>query len=215
MENLYVIACATVAEELRPHLPADVPVRELEFGLHRDPQRLRETLQKEIDAAPAGHTILLGYGLCGGGADGLCARHNRLVIPRVHDCIALFLGSREAHQEQIAQEAGTYYLTKGWIEVDSLQTMYERLVQKYGPERGEELARMAVANYTRMAFINTGHARLDYYREIARQWADLYGLRYEELGGSPALVQALAAGEWDSRFLVFEPGQTITLGAFL
>jgi hypothetical protein len=41
MEPLYVIACATVAEELRPYLPAGTAVRQLRFGLHRDPPQLR------------------------------------------------------------------------------------------------------------------------------------------------------------------------------
>lgn len=215
MEPLYVIACATVTEELRPYLPAGTIVLEREFGLHRDPAQLRAELQKEIDAAPAGYTILLGYGLCGGGADGLRAGKSRTVIPRVHDCIALFLGSREAHQQQVAQEVGTYYLTKGWIEVDSLETQYDRLVKKYGPERGPEIARLAVENYTRMALINTGHYDIERYRQTARRWAEMYKLRYEEIPGSPALVKAMAAGEWDERFLVIEPGQTITLEMFL
>src|SRR5512137_2941225 len=142
MEPVHVIACATVMEELRPHLPPETSVRQLDFGLHRHPEKLKERLQQEIDEAPAGHTILLGYGLCGGGAEGLRAEHNRLVIPRVHDCIALFLGSREAHQAQTAQEVGTYYLTKGWLTIDGDDPLgqYERLVTKYGPERGPEIA---------------------------------------------------------------------------
>ena len=36
--------------------------------------------------------ILLGYGLCGNGLDGLSARHTRLVLPRAHDCIGLLMG---------------------------------------------------------------------------------------------------------------------------
>jgi len=215
MEPLYVIACATVAEELRPFLPENTVVKELRFGLHRDPAQLREELQKEIDAAPAGYTTLLGYGLCGGGADGLRASHDRVVIPRVHDCIALFLGSRQAHEQQIAQEIGTYYLTKGWIEVDSLQEQWDRLTKKYGLERGAEIARMAVENYTRMAFINTGKYDLDRYRDIARRWAEMYRLRYEELPGSTVFLQALTAGDWDKRFIVTEPGEMITLATFL
>ena len=215
MEPLYVIACATVSEELRPFLPPDTVIKELRFGLHRDPAQLRDALQQEIDAAPAGFTVLLGYGLCGGGADGLRATHNRLVIPRTHDCIALFLGSREAHQRQIAQEIGTYYLTKGWIEVDSLWDQWDRLTKKYGPERGAEIARMAVENYTRMAFIATGASNLDHYRETARQWADMYRLRYDEIEGSPIYLEALAAGAWDERFIIVEPGETIRLNAFL
>lgn len=217
MDDLYVIACATVIEELRPHLPANTPVRELEFGLHQSPDRLRERLQVEIDRAPAGHTILLGYGLCGTGVSGVRASHNRIVIPRVHDCIALFLGSREAHETHAAQEAGTYYLTKGWLELEQHGplTEYDRLVKKFGAERGPEIARMAFAYYTRLALINTGNYDIERYRNLAQRTAMLYELRFEELPGSQALVQALAAGDWDDRFLVFEPGEMVSMSAFL
>ena len=40
--------------------------------------------------------ILLGYGLCSNGLVGLTARSIPLVIP-VHDCITLFLGSKEQY----------------------------------------------------------------------------------------------------------------------
>jgi hypothetical protein len=214
--ELYVIACSVVIEELRPLLPASTPVLELEFGLHRDPDRLRQRLQDEIDNAPDGATILLGYGLCGNGAAGLLARRNRVVIPRVHDCIALFLGSREAYQQQVAQEVGTYYLTKGWLDQkDDLLYQFERCVSKYGPERGPEIARMSLEHYTRLALIRTGGYDLEHYRGLARRVAELYQLRHEEIEGSPVLLKAFSAGEWDERFLVFEPGETIQMEAFL
>ncbi|HZL04222.1 MAG TPA: DUF1638 domain-containing protein, partial [Coriobacteriia bacterium] len=100
--NLHVIACATVIEEMSPFLPSGVGRRTLDFGLHTDPDRLRATLQATIAevaaSAPAGSeepiTIILGYGLCSQGVVGLRAEGCRLVIPRVDDCIALFLGSR-------------------------------------------------------------------------------------------------------------------------
>jgi hypothetical protein len=217
MPPLYVIACATVCEELEPHLPEETILTRLDFGLHLHPDRLRERLQIEIDAVPAGHTILLGYGLCGGGLDGLCVGEHRVVAPRAHDCIALFLGSREAYETQSAIEAGTYYLTKGWLEAEEHGpvTEYERLVARHGPERGAYLARLAFANYTRLALIHTGNYQIEQYRDMARRLADIYELRFEELTGSNAWIRALAAGEWDERFLTFEPGDTITLSHFL
>jgi len=54
-------------------------------------------------------------------------------VPRVDDCIAIFLGSRAAYADQCHQEPGTYYLTKGWIEVgDTPFAEHERLVERYG-----------------------------------------------------------------------------------
>ena len=217
MKPLYALACATVYEELEPYLPADTVLKRLEFGLHMNPDKLRQRLQMEIDAVPAGHTILLGYGLCGGGLDGLSAGDHRIVVPRAHDCIALFLGSREAQEAQVAQEAGTYYVTKGWLEAEDHGpvTEYERLVERYGPEKGLYLARLAFTNYTRLALINTGNYQIERYRDMSRQLAELYELRFEELPGSNALTHALAAGDWDDRFLIFEPGETISLVHFL
>jgi len=134
----------------------------------------------------------------------------------VHDCIAIFLGSSEAHREQSEREVGTYFLTKGWLETGEYGPLgqYERLVEKYGPERGAEMARMAFVNYTRLALINTGNYAMDHYREQAQKIAELYGLRFEVLPGSPALVKALATGEWDERFLIFKPGEEIRMSAF-
>jgi hypothetical protein len=53
---------------------------------------------------------------------GLRANGCTLVVPRVDDCISIFLGSHGAYKQQAGAEPGTYYLTKGWIEVgDTLQ----------------------------------------------------------------------------------------------
>ena len=67
-------------------------------------------------AAPKVGTIILGYGLCSRAVVGLRAEGCTLVVPRVDDCIAIFLGSGDAYRTQHCSEPGTYYLTKGWIE---------------------------------------------------------------------------------------------------
>jgi len=206
-----VIACATVIEEMLPFLPEDVPSDVLDFGLHLRPAELKKALQTKIDEASAqADVLLLGYGLCSMAVVGLHATTAHLVIPRVDDCIAIFLGSCDAYKEQARKEPGTYYLTKGWIEVgDSPFSEYQRLVDKFGEAKADRMTRLMLKNYTRLGFINTGQYEIERYRDYAHLTAEKFDLRFEELEGSPVLVKKMVFGPWDNEFLVVEPGQTI------
>ena len=59
--------------------------------------------------------IAVGYGVCGLGTVHLQSRGTPLAIPRVHDCIALFLGSDAAYRSEFARYPGTYYVSAGWV----------------------------------------------------------------------------------------------------
>lgn len=211
-----VVACATVIEEMLPLLPAGMQYEILDFGLHLHPEQLRQTLQNRInEIGPQVDTIILGYGLCSMAVVGLVATDCRLVVPRVDDCIAIFLGSLAAYQCQARQEPGTYYLTKGWIEVsDTPFEEYDRLIAQYGQKRADRIMAVMLKNYTRLAFIDTGQQDQDRYRTYTRQTADRFGLRYEELPGSTALIRKMIYGPWDDDFVVVRPGQTITYADF-
>jgi len=213
----FVIACATVVEEMLPLLPPDVGHRILDFGLHTDPGKLRRALQEAIDASSGqADMIVLGYGLCSQGVVGVRATDCTLIVPRVDDCIAIFLGSCSAYREQSQCEPGTYYLTKGWIEAgDSPFAEYERMVASRSPEFAERIIRVMLNNYKRLALINTGQYELERYRDYARCTAERFGLRYEEIEGSTVLVKKMIHGPWDDEFIVVEPGQVIELGPFL
>jgi hypothetical protein len=206
-----VIACATVIEEMLPHLPPAVQYEVLDFGLHVNPEALRTSLQEAIDkAARAAETIILGYGLCSQAVVGLRANDCTLVVPKVDDCIAIFLGSGEAYRAQASSAPGTYYLTKGWIEAgDSPFDEYEGLVEQYGEERARRLMSRMLKNYTRLALINTGQYELERYRDYCRRTAERFGLRYEEIPGSDALVKRMVHGPWDGDFVIARPGETI------
>lgn len=39
-------------------------------------------------------------------------------------------------------------------------------------------------------------------------------MRFEEIEGSPALVQKMVSGPWDDEFVVVAPGQTVTYADF-
>jgi len=206
-----IIACATVIEELLPLLPPQMQMQKLDFGLHLRPDGLRATLQNAIDASgETADTILLGYGLCSLAVLGLRSAKCTLVVPRVDDCIAIFLGSRAAYRRQASSEPGTYYLTKGWIEAgDSPFAEYERLAQRYGPERAERMVRLTLKNYSRLVFINTGQYNTERYRAYARQASERFGLRYEEIRGSNELIKKMLYGPWDDEFIVAPPGREI------
>jgi hypothetical protein len=207
-----VIACATVIEEMLPLLPPGVDYQVLDFGLHVNPEALKRALQEAIDAsATSAETILLGYGLCSQAVVGLRANDCTLVVPKVDDCIAIFLGSGEAYRAQSRAEPGTYYLTKGWIEAgDSPFGEYDSLVKHHGEEKARRLMGKILKNYTRLALINTGQYELERYREYSRHTAERFGLRYEEIPGSSALIKKMLYGPWDDEFVVARPGETIS-----
>jgi hypothetical protein len=216
-ERTAVIACATVIEEMLPLMPPGMTHVVLDFGLHIHPESLKNTLQEAIDAvAPTVDTVILGYGLCSMAVVGLQAGSCSLVVPRVDDCIAIFLGSSDAYRAQHSNEPGTYYLTKGWIEAgDGPFAEYDRLVERYGSEKAEWVMQQMLGNYTRLALINTGHDDMERYQDIARRTAVRFRLRYEEIDGSNALVRKLLGGPWDSDFVVAQPGETITYASFV
>ena len=214
--NRRVIACETVIEEMLPFLPEDVPHEVLDFGLHIKPAELKKVLQEKIDeASPKADVLLLGYGLCSMAVVGLKATTTTLVIPRTDDCIAIFLGSCNAYKEQTKKEPGTYYLTKGWIEVgDTPFEEHKLLIERYGKEKAERMTLLMLKNYKRLAFINTGVYEIEKYREYSQRTAEAFGLRFEEIEGSSDLVKKIVSGPWDDEFVVVSPGETVTFQDF-
>ena len=213
-----IIGCAAVLEEMLPLLPSDLAYEILDFGLHFRPSNLKSALQKAIDASARDvDTIILGYGLCSNGAVGLKApKTATLVIPKVHDCIALFLGSHESYKQQLKAEAGTFFLAKGFIEVgDTPLDEYKRTVERYGKERADRAMRTMFGHYTRVLFINTGHQDLSKCREHSRQMAQQFGLRYEETKGSRVFLEKMIRGPWDREFILVKPDETVTIEQFL
>ncbi len=203
-------------EEMLPLLPPDVSYQILDFGLHINPANLKRVLQDAIDvAADSADTIILGYGLCSMAVVGLRANGCTLVVPRVDDCIAIFLGSSQAYKRQSRAEPGTYYLTKGWIEVaDTPFDEYDRLADRYGPKKAEWLVHEMIKHYTRLALIDTGRDGIECYRDHARALAERWGLRFEEIPGSNALLRKMVFGPWDDDFVVVPPGESIRYGHF-
>ncbi|PKQ28272.1 MAG: hypothetical protein CVT63_03680 [Candidatus Anoxymicrobium japonicum] len=208
-----IVSCAVVAEVLERLGASRDEMSVLDLGLHVESGELRESLQAEISSA--GGDVILGYGLCSNAAIGLVNPSGRLAVPRVDDCISLFLGSQAERLRRLRSEPGTYFLTKGWIEASGQPFgQREELVEKYGEKRAERIIKAALKNYTTLAFIDTGEHRIEEYRRLAEEVASALDLRYEELHGSSRLLEKLLAGVWDEEFVVVEPGETIEQNRF-
>ncbi len=225
-EILYRELCAAVARSRN-----QVDIEFLPKGLHDIGQagmsrRLGEALaavdESRYDA------VLLGYCLCSNGLVGLAARSVPLVVPRGHDCITLFFGSKERYMDYFQKHPGTYFKTSGWIERgDQLEQLtgesishrsgmrhtYDELVAKYGEDNAkflyEQLCDMT-RNYGRLTYIEMGIVPDGRFERETRRLADERGWKYDRVEGDMGLIQALVDGPWDEgRFLVLKPGQRV------
>jgi hypothetical protein len=216
LERCKLIACAAVIDEMLPFIPSRMSHEVLDFGLHTNPKSLKRALQNAIDSSPTDiETILLGYGLCSQAVVGLRSGSRTLIIPRVDDCIAIFLGSAVEYQRQYRSVPGTYYLTKGWIEFgDTPFSEYDILLKRYGEQIAQRIINQILKNYTRLAFISTGNNELEHYREHARSMAERFGLCYEEIQGSDVIIKMMLYGSWNDEFVIIPPGKTVSFFDF-
>ena len=189
----------------------------LDQVLHRTPGKLLSLVQEKIDqAAQTASRIVLGYGLCSNGVVGVTARQQGLIIPRCHDCIALFLGSPERYHDLFHSKPGTYYLTPGWIaeKKDPLGIMEEQ-VPRYGRETARWVMEEELKHYTHIALINTGVEEMAPLRARAMENAASFNKQYEEIPGSLDYFRELICGPYsEEKFLRLRLGEQFTQEMF-
>ncbi len=216
--RLLVLACTVMEREIRRFENGKVEFKFFDYGLHRTPENMSKALQMEIDQIPEMNydRIVLGYGLCSNGIVGVCARKHPVIVPRIHDCISLFLGSTESYRNHSTEHPGTYYLTPGWIEKgETPLSKFNSYAQSHGEETARWVLHEEMKNYTRILLINTAVYDMEPYRRIARQNAAFLGISYEEIQGSSALFRSLVRGPWERDFLIIDRGETIQQEVFL
>ena len=211
-----IIACRVMEPELeavREGIQA-VEIIYLEQGLHRTPKKLPGMIQERIDQVASYATaIVLCYGLCSNGLVGVTARRQILIVPRCHDCIALFLGSPTRYDEVFRNHPGTYYLTPGWVKEnkDPLGIYQGEYLPKYGKKTALWVIRETLKNYTHIALINSGMHEIEALRNRARENAKFFDMAYIEFAGNLSYFEKIIRGPYRAEdFLHLQPGQTIT-----
>lgn len=212
-----------------PHI---VDVELLRYGLHDTPSDLRVSLQAHIDAS-AGQdydAIVLGYGLCGKATEGLTARSVPLVLPRAHDCITLFLGSRGRYHQEFDQNPGTYWFANDYVERSKrsgsslamgsagpqtdMRATYDSYVARYGKDNADYLMTVMgewSRHYNRAVFVDMGVGDATVAEQAARENAARRGWAFERMAGDVILFRRLLSGDWADDFLVLQPGETVAL----
>ncbi len=209
--KLYCIACGVFRkdlERLSPGFSVPVTIEYLEGGLHTNPGLLRKELQKSIDRVPPEYDrIILLYGTCGKGVVGLSSPGCELVIPRVHDCISLFLGGTGEYLKQFTRKPGTYYISAGWYEeqvqprgkqksarfpAEYVDTTDKKVLrERFGDENAREISEFFDSwqkNYSRAVYIHSGTDAEARYEAHARNMAEQMGWEYTRLEGSDDLI---------------------------
>jgi len=227
-KKLYAIACGVLSIDMRhsaEKLGYDIEYRFLEAGLHNNPKLLKEKLQAAIDEISATglcRRIIIGYGVCGKGTIGVQSGAVPLVMPKVHDCVSLFLGGDKAYKRQFKKYPGTYYLSAGLCEEKTepisqrkqrayfgdQKLEFDDLVKKHGKEAARytfDFLNSWQKNYQRAAFIETDVKKSSKYEKIAQDMADEYHWKYEKIKGSSALIDKMITAEHSTSEILFVP----------
>jgi hypothetical protein len=198
-----------------------IDITYIDKGLHSVGQiKMPVELQKAIDAIDTtGYdALLLGYGLCN---NGICGLHADipLVVPRAHDCITFFMGSKEKYREYFNSHKGSFFMSAGsdWKELLDNGFDQEKLraeyVEKYGEEDADYLMEALgdpLREYRRLTFVNNGVGDIEGTRAKAKAIAEERSWEFDEFPGSSDLLRRFLDGEWDSAdFLVTPPGSVI------
>jgi hypothetical protein len=217
-----VVACRVMEPELERIREGSsrVEIRYLDQALHRTPQDLSARAQRQIDeASEYAAKIVLGYGLCSNGIVGITARKQGLIIPRCHDCIALFLGSPSAYKWAFEKRPGTYYLTPGWVseKKDPLGIVEEDYMLRLDRETAMWVMEEELKHYTHIALIDAGVDDLSRLRERALKNAQTFKKTYEEIKGNLEYFKKIVLGPYTdpSFFLHIKPHETVTQKMFL
>lgn len=237
MKRVHLIGCAVLAQDMKriaAELKLQLKTTFLPAGLHNKPKELQSRLQAAIDTAEKDKEccrIVVGYGVCGRGTVGIRASSVPVVFPRVHDCIALFLGSDQAYKREFSKYPGTFYLTAGWqlaksdhgkesdrtIWIGSEAMGCHALRERYGDKGAGRIIDFFSSwqkNYQRAVYIDTGLDPNGQYARQAQEMAEEHNWRYEKIAGEDRLLRQLLTQEQSGNgVIVVPPGHCTTYSA--
>ena len=207
-----LICCRALSHLLEPLIDPQTERAILPIRLHLNQHNLNQALQDEVNRLEEpGVDLLLGYGLCGRGVEGVSSQKSRLILPRIDDCVDAVLGSNRRNNPLFSETAGIFFLEPQWIdtEVDIFSQCLKGL-EKIPQEYRQEIVHMALKHYSKLVLIH--HGRQDSGRAADRcaTLAERYGLEFMQILSDLTLLEDLARGDYTpNRFVITEPGEKI------
>jgi hypothetical protein len=192
-----VIACEVFKDELEHLGISQTDCLFLEQGLHRHPRELNKRLAQmilKVEEEYSPQQIILVYGYCGGGLEGIRASNANLIFAKVHDCIALFLG----HEPKGigSRGAGVYFLTRGWLNYGRTPyTDYLQLRERIGYDEAFWRCQEILKNYHLVAFIHTLPNSCSELKKQSKKIADFFEMEHSEIESDLGLLKNLLRGQ--------------------
>jgi hypothetical protein len=208
-----VLACKVFAPELKMLNIPQESIIFLEQGLHNHPLKLRKELSSALDTLeknPLTKQVILLYGYCGSGLEGLMSKRVKIRAPLIHDCIPLLLDSHASAKE--LSTSGNFFLSPGWIDHGKTPlTEYYLACKRYDPETALFIAKETLKSYNSVALITEPDLIHEHHRAYARRLAKLFGLDYQEVSGGLGWLKNLLTGQKEKRMFSVEPGRALGL----
>lgn len=225
-----IIACNIFKREIENliHKDRKEDVIFVEQGLHNTPSKMREKIQMIVDEIESHGNIVknykgivLLYGVCGNGTLGLKTSKLKLVVPKAHDCMTLFLGSKEKYKEIIDKNNGVYWFNHAWIDQTPmpseayLKDVKKAYYENYDEDNAEYLYEIEVESLKRYNYglliksnLNDGSR----YKEFVMRSCEEFNWKYIEEDGDLRIINNILRGEfYENEVLVLNPGEVIKM----
>ena len=209
-----------------PHI---VDVEFIPMLAHDKPDELRLILQERINISMKTRKydkLLLGYGLCGNTTANLYCEIP-IIIPRVHDCCAMFLGSKNKFLQDFGEHLSMRWCSNGYYERGYMDENYNtnkhsgdyktnieylKMVEQYGEENAEYVwetmhpkIETKEAAYIQINGFEYNDSLNNYGTKVRQDGAEL-----KIIDGDPTYLERLINGPWDDKeFLHVSPGNKI------
>ena len=227
-----IIACNIFRKEIET-LMDDININNhvifIEQGLHNTPPKMREKLQQVIlaleedsDFLNKYEGIVLLYGLCGNGTLGLKTKKVKLIIPRAHDCMALFLGSKERYKNIIDNNKGVYWYNHAWIDQTPMPSKKQMEISKrdyyeyYDEDNAEylyELEVQSLMQYRYGVFIKSPLVDNEPYKDfMLNEVCNEFNWEYKEYEGNNTVIENIVNSIFkEQEVLILNPNEEVGL----
>ncbi len=216
-DSTRVLACRVFQPELTLLGLSEPQVVYLDQGLHIHPDSLRDKIAESIDNIeqdPNASQIILIYGYCGGGLEGITSKRASLVVPMVHDCIPLLKGRPLDQPDGRMQHS--FYLSAGWVDYGRTPlTEYLEYSKKLGQENSMWVAKEMLKGYTSVTLIEHTDITRTKHHEHTAEIARLFELEPRKAKCDLNWLKRLLLAQLSDEVVMVPPMQPIDLKMFL